>query len=629
MKIIIYVLCFDDVTEKKARRDFGRYTWARPLRIETTLWLEGIMYESWLMEHEAEWAAYDYVGTIAYSIFNKIPKFDLRSLIYCISRSDLFAFNMSDTPNLLQNANGPHFRALWVDMLTQLGFSEENALDPTVKPFYCNYWIARPDIMRTYCDFYRRAQRALQDSPLQAELWEDAGYSNSYSNPEWCRKRFGVPHYPHHTFLMERLPCIFAHNRYKIGSIPELIKNRECVRYLVLFDSANATHLQKIDDVREYTTNIPNVHTTFICAGAAEPARDVLAVPARCLTDVLIGAIQHCQSLTYDCLVISDLSVVVDFARFPDRGGAHYSGPVLGGHPVLGGAYVWGGCVVLSRTAAEILLKNRDKVDLTATPDVAVGQLLSQCVLPYKNGDCAVLGADCALAGVFCYQVPADAPNDASARLLAQFERPALCTKSNDGDLFGDRLVRDIFASELTRIGDLVAVYATGEDLDRLGLPPNYGMQWVADRPVVATDDLVVAWLQKLAPVPGAVDLRACSFQTSACRAWLHQHIRARADDVRAANPFRARYAANRDVFVYANRAHKKIEQSPDVVGFVWGDGAETLREEFPGLTVLAETDPIRVLQFASTCRFVAVADDKFSFLLETISFDSDIWRFA
>ena len=606
MKIIIYVLCFDDVSEKKARRDFGTYTWARPLRIETTMWLEGVMYESWLMEHESEWAASDYVGTIAYSIFNKIPKFDLRSLIHEIAKSDIFAFNMPDNANLLQHSTGPHFRALWINMLTQMGFSEEDAIDPTIKPFYCNYWIARPEIMRTYCDFYRRAQRALQESLLQVELWSDTGYFNSYSNPEWCRKRFGVPHYPHHTFLAERLPCIFAHKRLRVGTISELLKNRECIRYLVLFDSANATHLQKIDDIREYTTNIQNVYTTFICASSAEPAHDVLVVPARCLTDVLIGAIQYCQSLTYDCLVVSDVSVVLDFMRFPDRGGAHYSGPVIGN------TFVWGGCIVLSRIAAEILLKNRDKLDLTATPDIAVGRLLSQCVIPFRNGDCAVLGTDCAQSGVFCYQIPTDAPRDATARLLAQFERPALCTKNQDGD-FVYQIIRDIVASELARLGDLTAMYATEDELDRLGLLLNYGTRWAATKPVAASDDLVVAWLQELVPVPGAVDLRACSFQSPACRAWLRQHIHAHADNVRAANPFRDRYGANQDVFVYA---HKNVKLTSNVVGFVWGDSAETLREEFPGLMALVETDPIRVLQFASTCRFVEVADDEFSFLL-------------
>ena len=629
MQIIIYVLCFDDASESKARRNFGMYSWARPLRIETTLWLEGIMYESWLMAHEAEWADCDYVGTIAYSIFSKIRIFSLSSLYNKIQKSDIFAF-YKRSENLIATAGCPHFRVLWVDMLTRLGFTEAEAVDPTVEPFYCNYWIARPAIMREYCDFYRRAQGALKASALQTELWSDTGYSNrNYSNADWCRRTFGVPHYTHHVFLMERLPCFFAHKRYRVESIPNQIGlYKEKILYLVMFSPQSAADCRNKEAIAAYASMFPNIQLLFICGGAhtslarsaggACAACDTLTVQSACAIDTLIGALTMVQTIAFDYVICSDASVALDFSAMPSFGGAHYSGPALSG------PHIWGGCLTLSKDGVTILMIK--PVDKTLSPDAAIGSIMGKYVLPFQTGSIARIGA--VPTGAYCY-VPLENASEHNGleQLVAQFERPAICASdafNDDPKMIATKLIRNLFASAIASMGDMSAAYSGAELLDRLGLPLHYGSRWSAEPPVSATEDMVLAWLRGAALLPAAINLRDCSLRSRESIAWLRAYVRVRAEDVRAANPFRARYGNNNDVFVYATASMHKLALAADVSGFVWaGPGGDKMHMSvlaaFPGLIAWEETDIIRTMQFAITCRHHVFADDEFSILISIL----------
>lgn len=634
MQIIIYVLCFNDASEIKARRDFGGYSWARPLRIETTLWLEGIMYGSWLMAHEAEWASCDFVGTIAYSIFSKIPLFSLGALHDKIKKSDIFAF-YKRSENLISTVTIPHFRALWVDMLSRLGFTEAEALDPTVEPFYCNYWIARPAIMREYCDFYRRAQGALAASALQSELWSDSGYSNSkYSNADWCQRAFGVPYYPHHVFLMERLPCFFAHKRYRVETVPNILKsNKEKIVYLVLFNPLSESDSRNQAAIAAYASMFSNIKLLSVCTGTQNALvsgiNEILVVQSTCAIDILLDALSVLHKVAFDYIICSQASVALDLSAMPILGGVHYSGPVSSG------PHIWGGCLALSKVCATILLG--EPLDKSLPFEVAIGSTLGKFVLPYPMGSIDLIGA--APTGAYCYVQPS-ASADGLEHLVAQFERPAICVPSqfdDDPKNIATNVIRDLFASAIASVGDLSAAYSGPELLDRLGLPLHYGSRWSPAPPVLATEAMVLAWLRGAAPLPAAINLRECELSES--RDWLRAHIRARAKDVRAANPFRARYGNNNDVFVCADDSvddctyeRIKLLLNKPVAGFLWKEGsaiATKMLAEFPNLVEFQEPDLIRMLQFASTCGVITATGSDLSALLEALAFESKVWELA
>ena len=81
--ILIYVLCYNDETEKQATDEFSQYEWAKVYRIkEQTYLFESIMFRNELMDMYDEWKDKDYIGTISYSIFSKANKAEfLNSLI--------------------------------------------------------------------------------------------------------------------------------------------------------------------------------------------------------------------------------------------------------------------------------------------------------------------------------------------------------------------------------------------------------------------------------------------------------------------------------------------------------------------------------------------------------------------
>lgn len=77
---------------------------------------------------------------------------------------------------------------------------------------YYNYWIARNEVFEDFCK--EMLEPALfimsneEDKELQELLWRDADYRNSAGtnlDMEGCLKVFGVPYYPYHPFVAERL----------------------------------------------------------------------------------------------------------------------------------------------------------------------------------------------------------------------------------------------------------------------------------------------------------------------------------------------------------------------------------------------------------------------------------------
>jgi hypothetical protein len=217
LNIRIFILCHDDISQEKAFLEFGHHEWATVLRIETTLYLENIMYSSVLMKHKALWEDCDYVGTLAWCARQKvlIPDMDLirskiEPLLEAGQACDVVSF--ANYPKiLLQDAqvNHPLFVPIWTALLTEMGYEKADILSTKIFAFYCNYWMARPSWMLAYIEFFGRAKHLLDTyEPIQAALWSDAEYDSGALSDK-MKRAFGRPYYPYHTFICERLPCFF------------------------------------------------------------------------------------------------------------------------------------------------------------------------------------------------------------------------------------------------------------------------------------------------------------------------------------------------------------------------------------------------------------------------------------
>lgn len=218
MKIRVYILCYDDHSERIATEQFDGFVWATVLKIPSSVYLENCMYgfllEQLLKQESIPWDTYDYVGTLSWKAPSKIaiPDMDAVSRYLRVSDHDVvaFCFNAS-TLSLVTQASMTHraFRSIWCELLDQLGMDAED-VDTKVRPFYCNYWIAKPSWLKKYILFYMQAQLVLEThEPLQAALWSDSEYALSSLSSERCLKVFSRPYYPHHPFVCERLPSVF------------------------------------------------------------------------------------------------------------------------------------------------------------------------------------------------------------------------------------------------------------------------------------------------------------------------------------------------------------------------------------------------------------------------------------
>jgi hypothetical protein len=232
MKIRIYVLCYSDETYINAIKLYGDKEWAKVVFIKSTVLFESIMYDSWLEENYDDWKDFDYVGTISWKAYMKIrmPDIDKLSLFLDNNKNnyDVAGFYFIDM-NMIDRTNyyHPKFRTLWIKILSKLGYSMEQILNPNIKGFYCNYWITSPKLMMDYINFFKKVKDVINNyKDIQDDLWSNSNFqSTTLLTPEQCLEKFGIPHYPYHPFIYERMPCIYFEYTSKIlitQKFPEL-----------------------------------------------------------------------------------------------------------------------------------------------------------------------------------------------------------------------------------------------------------------------------------------------------------------------------------------------------------------------------------------------------------------------
>lgn len=85
-------------------------------------------------------------------------------------------------------------------------------------PIYQNHFCAKASIYKKYVNYYLiPAMMVMSVEPDIKELcWKDSNYSNlakkDSASPQFLLSQIGVPYYPMHAFILERLFSIFCHN---------------------------------------------------------------------------------------------------------------------------------------------------------------------------------------------------------------------------------------------------------------------------------------------------------------------------------------------------------------------------------------------------------------------------------
>lgn len=220
-RFIVYVLAptLNDLT--KARDTFAEYPWARPILIPTTFYLESVMYYHILPMRIEEWEHADYVGTISHTAVKKLNDFTKIGTVLREGKSidaALVSFMYrGDCLIAAAERYHPGFLKLWAPTLHFLGFPLDLVLSEEIPSFYCNYWASTPMAMKKYIDFFKKFKHCLEELPhVSRDIWANSNYGGRSITPEKRLEIWGVPWYPFHPFICERLPCFYF---WEVGTV--------------------------------------------------------------------------------------------------------------------------------------------------------------------------------------------------------------------------------------------------------------------------------------------------------------------------------------------------------------------------------------------------------------------------
>lgn len=220
MKIIIYILCYDEYTENVSKCVYGMYPWCRVFRIpEPSVYLEFSMYTIYLPQLQSEWADADFVGTLSWKAFKKVLLDDVNAVIEAAGENPFVPFFLYRGNALAQATHAhPLFSRIWVRVLSRLGYPGHQIMSRTIPLVQCNYWMAKPELMRMYIDFAKKLKQRMDtpnDSGLRALLYSDSQYRGQLSK-ERLTEIFGKPYYTYHPFVCERMPGFFFKKYIKV-----------------------------------------------------------------------------------------------------------------------------------------------------------------------------------------------------------------------------------------------------------------------------------------------------------------------------------------------------------------------------------------------------------------------------
>jgi len=207
----IYILCYNEERLASASSIYGKYYWAVPILMkyqdctfENAFWKQ-------LLEIRSEWNECDMVGTLSYSASKKINLDNVDAIIRNKDAWNYGYYNFADSTCAIREDGHPNLLRIVDDVCSTL-----NMAQPTLA--YYNYWMCSPIRM---IQFISWVTRKLIPTVLEHPLaMSNADYKEPSISPEECVKKFGVPHYPHVPFVLERLTKAFFSNLLLNRTIP-------------------------------------------------------------------------------------------------------------------------------------------------------------------------------------------------------------------------------------------------------------------------------------------------------------------------------------------------------------------------------------------------------------------------
>lgn len=192
----------------------------RPL--DCTEWVNEYFENQIILDKFAENGDDPYFGVISHALKKKTTIGEADVERYLAKKYDAWIFSRQNRNQygqffLTTTKRHPHFAPLFDWLLESIGKGYDWR-NTTKYPFevHFNFIIARSEMFADYIENYLGpAMLAMKnaDGEIREMLWTDANYNSTniseYRRREKFTRLMGIPHFPHHPFLLERLWMVY------------------------------------------------------------------------------------------------------------------------------------------------------------------------------------------------------------------------------------------------------------------------------------------------------------------------------------------------------------------------------------------------------------------------------------
>jgi hypothetical protein len=218
-EIRIFLLNYNERTKNLSEKYEKQFPFFKPHALKQTEYLENeVIY--YLYDHPEEYKQFKYIGFLASTFESKIPFYQFDKTLSFLREPDLIYFrtpggivNVGISLFLEQNASAnphPALLPIFEKTLRFLNIPKSYLYKP-IPLFFSNYFIMKRELFEEYLEMMVKLKHEWDYNPsFRVLLWKDARYAESKLTPEQIQKKFGVPYYSHHCFVLERLVAIWT-----------------------------------------------------------------------------------------------------------------------------------------------------------------------------------------------------------------------------------------------------------------------------------------------------------------------------------------------------------------------------------------------------------------------------------
>lgn len=210
--IRIFLCCYNQESLDIATKYAEKYSFFKVHFLKQSVYLENELL-FYLRDNPQEWEGFEWVGMLASTFQRKIPLLNFSAICEKYSDMDFIPFR-TDGEDLEKLCKKCHTNLKEILKLTLSKFQmDTSVLNKIVTTVFFNYWVMKKPMLSTYLKFISDVRNYWDnDIAIRGLLYENARYSVGTLTKEQTKAKFGVPYYPHHTFVLERLVGIFASN---------------------------------------------------------------------------------------------------------------------------------------------------------------------------------------------------------------------------------------------------------------------------------------------------------------------------------------------------------------------------------------------------------------------------------